>query len=92
MRKNSQSTRSFFGFNTVIFGVESGIAYFVSRYLYKETKGVAFIVVASVTILNYIFLSAIFRKPYVFIGAEEAVLNCLFLPLVMKGVTFFLCA
>lgn len=71
-----------FGSNAFIFGFDAAIIYLIFRYVYKETKWVRFIVVASVTIGNYAALSVIFKKPYIVIGCFEVLMNCLFLPFI----------
>jgi len=73
-----------FGLNAFMFCLDAGLIYFISRYIYKEIPGFKFVLVSGVTVLNYILISVIFNRPYIFIGLQEALLNCLALPLVSK--------
>ena len=77
-----------FGFNSALFVLEATSIYFVSRYLYKEAVGLRFIFLISATLLNYLLLTVIFKRPYIIIGLQEALINCLFLPLLSKFYNF----
>ena len=77
-----------FGFNSALFVLEATSIYFVSRYLYREAAGLRFIFLISATLLNYLLLTIIFKRPYIIIGLQEAAINCLFLPLMLKVYTF----
>ncbi|HAH21076.1 MAG: hypothetical protein A2Y00_00275 [Omnitrophica WOR_2 bacterium GWF2_43_52] len=73
---------SFFGMSTLGFACNGAMMYGVFRYVYKDRKWVQFLAVAAVTVWNYGVLSIMYKKPFIFIGCIEAILNCLFLPLV----------
>lgn len=73
---------SFFGLSTLGFACNGAMLYVVFRYVYKDKKWVQFLAVALVTVLNYGVLSIMYKKAFIFIGCIEAILNCLFLPLV----------
>lgn len=73
-----------FGFNSFVFGIESMLIYLILKYLYKEIVGLRFILLISATIFYYLALTIILKRHYILIGFQEAVVNCLFLPLVSK--------
>ena len=76
------------GFNAFAFSLEAGIVFFIFRRIYKEIPWLELILVASATMLNYLALTLILGKPYILIGIQEAALNCLFLPLVLRLFNF----
>lgn len=73
-----------FGFSSFVFTLEAIIIYLTLRYLYKEVFGLKFIILISATVFYYLLLTFILKKGYILIGLEEAIVNCLFLPLVSK--------
>lgn len=56
--------------------------YGIFQILNKELKGIKFSILILVTLVNYIVLTIIFGRPYILAGFLEAIVNCLFLPLV----------
>ncbi len=76
------------GFNSIMFGVLAAFIYFISGYVYKETPWLKFIFVILATLLNYFLLALILDRFYIAIGLLEAVVNCLFLPLVERVGTY----
>ena len=73
-----------FGFHTAVFTLEAGLIYLFSRYLSKELPGLKFIAVIVFTLFNYMLISLLLRRPYIFISLIEIFLNCLFLIPVLK--------
>lgn len=71
-----------FGLNALTMSLSALVAYGIFQILNKELKGIKFYILILVTLVNYIALTIIFGRPYILIGLLEAIVNCLFLPLV----------
>lgn len=79
-----------FGLNALMFCALSSLVYFISGHLYKETGWLKFIFLACATVLAYLSLSAVFARPLFLIGILEALMNCIFLPVVARIILPFL--
>ena len=77
-----------FGFNSLVFSLDAFLIYYACRHWYRETASLRFIIVMTVTLLNYLLLGIILRRPYIITGLVEGGLNCLFLPWIERLSTF----
>src|SRR3989338_788191 len=71
-----------FGFNAITMSLLALGVRGIFQILNKELKGIKFSILILVTLINYAALTIIFARPYIIIGFLEAIVNCLFLPLV----------
>lgn len=71
-----------FGLNALMMSLSALGVYGIFQILNKELKGIKFSILILVTLVNYIALTIIFGRPYILTGFLEAIVNCLFLPLV----------
>lgn len=79
-----------FGLNALAMSLSALLAYGIFQILNKELKGIKFTILILVTLLNYIVLTIIFRRPYILAGFLEAIVNCLFLPFLGIVYDFFI--
>lgn len=79
----------FFGFNGLLMAFSAALVYGIFHFLNKESKGVKFSIIILATLMNYLTLTIISRKPYISLWLSEAALNCLFLPC-LEGVYNFI--
>ena len=79
----------FFGFNGLLMAFSAALVYGIFHFLNKEAKGIKFFVIILATFMNYIVLTIISGKPYIFLCFPEAAVNCLFLPCLEGVYNFF---
>ncbi len=79
----------FFGFNGLLMALSASCVYGIFHFLNKESKGIKFFIIIFASLMNYIALTIISRKPYIFLCFPEAAINCLFLPFLESVYNFF---
>ncbi|OGX23171.1 MAG: rod shape-determining protein MreD [Omnitrophica WOR_2 bacterium RIFCSPHIGHO2_02_FULL_45_21] len=79
-----------FGLNALTMSLSALLVYGIFQILNKELKGIKFPILILVTLINYIVLTIIFGRSYLFAGFLEAIVNCLFLPFLGIVYDFFI--